>query len=524
MTKLGTAAVSAAVCMALAGCGGGGDGKGSVTTPAPAPTLDVTLSASSQTLTVGEDMAGTIGFDAATTGGSGEPVVADVQFDQHQLVLDGVTKAADGKYQVRLHSASALALGNHVGTITFRLCREAGCATVYPGSAKTFTYQLTVQLADWTTFQRNASHNGFINATLQPSAFQKAWDWTLPGTTKVSTVASQGGLTYFTTTDGDGTSSVRAVASATGAQQWSYSLGSVHSSSAPALGNGKLFVTTMVSSSDQNAIVAIDPKTGQFVGPNAFFSSQWSDFLAPTPFEDGLYMSAGYYGNVVYGYNYSSLTYWSNEVQGYMWDGQTPAVDAQYVYYYSGSGIEVIDRKTGAIYKRMVDPFFQRDFYDYYGAPILGTKGNVVAFSGNRDPGSPSVLVNWSMTTGAYAWRSAESYATTPAVGGGFVYLARNNPGRLDALSEDSGVVQWSWTPPFGERFLGNTIASRNLVFVATDKAVYAIPTEGSNHAPVWSAPTGGNEIAITGDCFLVLVKTPAEYYNPTELVAYRLM
>ncbi|MCC2975413.1 PQQ-binding-like beta-propeller repeat protein [Sphingomonas sp. PL-96] len=522
MTKLGAAAASAALCAVLAGCGEGG-GKGTVVTPAPTPTLDVTLSASSQTMTVGEDLAGTLGFDATVAGTSGEPIVADVQYDHGALVLDGVTKGADGKYQVRLHPASALALGDYSGTITFRLCREAGCATVYPGSAKTFTYQLTVQLADWTTFQRNASHNGFINASFQPSDFQKAWEWTQPGTTNVSTVASQSGLTYFTTRDADGTSSVRAVASATGAQTWSYSLGQVYSSSAPAIGNGRLFVTTMVSSSDENAIVAIDPKTGQYAGPNALFSSQWSNFLAPTPFEDGLYMSAGYYGNVVYGYDYSSLTYWSNEVQGYMWDGQTPAVDAQYVYYYSGAGIEVIDRKTGAIQKRMVDPFFQRDFYDYYGAPILGTKGNVVAYSGTRDAGSPSVLVNWSMATGAYAWRSAESYTTTPAVGGGFVYLARNDPGRLDALSEDSGVVQWSWTPPSGERFLGNTIASRNLVFVATDKAVYAIPTEGSSHAPVWSAPTGGAEIAITAEGVLVMVKAPEQYYNPTTLVAYRL-
>ncbi|MFV0624801.1 hypothetical protein ACBY01_12440 [Sphingomonas sp. ac-8] len=523
MRMWGGGVAPAALCLMLAGCGGGGDSGGSVTVPSPTPTLNVTLSATSQALTITEDDSGaTLGFDATVQGTGSDPVLADIGYDRGQLVLvDPVVKKPNGGYQVRLRPASTLAPGSYNGSVTFRLCREAACSTVYGGSTQVFTYKLTVGLADWTTFQRNAAHTGFVNTTLNPASFAKAWEWTSEGSTGVSTIASFNGLAYAVTRDQDGTSSVRALIAATGQPRWSYNLGRISDVSAPAIGNRKVFVTTLVSSSENNAIVPIDAETGQFVGPNAPFASQWSSFLAPTPYGEGLYMSAGYYGNVVYGYDYSALTYWYHEASGYIWDGQTPAVDADSVYYYSGTAIEVIDRATGALKQHLLDPFFQNSGYDYHGAPILGSNANVLAYSGHRGDGSPSVLVNWSKTTGAYAWRSADSYSTTPAVGGGIVYLARNNPGRLDALNESSGAPQWSWTPPAGERFVGNTVATRNLVFVSTDKAVYAIPTEG-NHAPVWSGPTGG-DMAITGDGMLIVRKTPETYSNPTTLVAYRL-
>ena len=106
--------------------------------------------------------------------------------------------------------------------------------------------------------------------------------------------------------------------------------------------------------------------------------------------------------------------------------------------------LELINRRTGDITASLTDPFFQNSFYSYYGAPILGTMGNVMAYSSQRSAGTPSILVNWSLSTKAYAWRSATTYATAPAVGAGRVYLSRADPGQLDALDEATGRVQWS--------------------------------------------------------------------------------
>lgn len=529
MSKWAGVSAWTALCCVLAGCGGGG-GSGSVVTPQPTPTpapppISVTLSTDSQTLIVGEDGSGPpISFDATVTG-SPEGAIADAQFDTAQLALKGgaITRTPEGTYQVRLQPLSTLALGTYSGVVTFRLCREAACSNVYAGSAKTFTYQLTVRLADWSTFQRNAAHTGYVGATFDPAAFQKAWEYTPPSTSRVTTIASSGDQAYVTTFGQDGTTTIRALATSTGAQRWFYNAGQTSYTSAPAASNGKVFVTSMVSSSSNNSIIALDAATGQFVGPTAPFASQWSFFLAPTPYDQGLYMSAGYYGNVVYGFDYSKLQYWSHEAEGgEIWDGQTPAVDADNVYYYSGKALEVLDRNTGELKKSLPDPFFRTNGYSYYGAPILGSSGNVLAYSGHRGSASPSVLVSWSIANGAHAWRSADVYSTSPAVGNGVVYLARNVPSRLDALNETTGAIQWSWTPPAGERFIFNTVATRSLVFVSTDKAIYALPTQGNDHRPVWTVPTGG-EMAITADGMLIVTKQPAELSVPNGLVAYRL-
>lgn len=69
---------------------------------------------------------------------------------------------------------------------------------------------------------------------------------------------------------------------------------------------------------------------------------------------------------------------------------------------------------------------------------------------------------------------------------------------------------------------VGNTILTDTLVFVSTNKAIYAIPLQGSNHTPVWTA-TGGGEMAITPDGTLIVTGQAPEYGYPRALTAYRL-
>jgi len=521
------AAAIAALAM-LSGCGGSdGGGTGGTAAPPQTPsiaTLAVTLSAATQTTTIGDDGSGTpLGFTASVAGTTGDTVIADLQYDRAQLALDGdVTRAADGSYQVRFRPTEALAPGTHTGSVTFRLCRDTGCGTIYPGSSQTFGYRLTTQLGDWTTYQRNPAHTGYVRATFDPAAFRKAWELAPATSTRVSAVAAANGLVYVTTQERDGTAVLHALAGGTGERRWFYSIGQTTYFSPPAIGNGRVFVTTMTASSDENPIVSVDALTGDYTPPRALFSAQWSSFLQPVPYKDGLYMSAGYYGSVVYGFDYTTRTAWGTDTEGKIWDGETPAVDDGTVYYYSGKALEMIDRISGEVKASLADPFFQNSFYSYYGAPILGSMGNVMAYSSQRSASTPSVLVNWSIADRAYAWRSANTYSTAPAVGGGRIYLSRNTPGQLDALDEATGRVVWSWAPPAQERMIGNTILTRTLVFVSTDKAIYAIPLDGATHAPVWTA-AGGGEMALTADGMLIVTGQAPDYGYPRALTAYRL-
>lgn len=537
MTIIGrNGALAGCLCLTLAACGGGdsngGSGGGVAVVPAPAPTtaaapMSVALTPAQTSLT-GYDDNSDVAFtvEATRTGTTTDAVIPDVQYDRTRLTIpDGIQAGADGRYTIRAHTVPGLALGRYSGELTFRLCRDAGCASVYPGTTQTATYTLDVGMREWSMFQRNPAHTGHVHASFAPAAFRKAWEWT-PSVYRLSPASSHAGMAMVTAYNRDGTTSVHALDIASGTQRWGYNLGQVHFASGPAIGNGRVFLTTMTTSSEENRIVTLDAATGEFRPPVMLFAAQWSFFLPPTPFDTSLYMSAGYQGNTVYGFDTVARTSWSIAGEGAgIWDGETPAVDDKYVYYYAGKAMVVMDRRTGEVKEAMADPFFQGSGSSYYGSPILGPSGLVFAYAGTRGSASSSALAAWSPGSGL-KWRSADAYVTTPAVAGGFIYLARNQPARLDALRETSGSTAWSWTPPGDERFIGNTIVTDTLVFVSTDKAIYAIAINDPGHPVAWSAPTPG-AMAISADgTLLVTQELPVEYTNSTsaqKLVAYRL-
>ena len=138
------------------------------------------------------------------------------------------------------------------------------------------------------------------------------------------------------------------------------------------------------------------------------------NFLAPTPFDQNFYTAAGYYGNVVYSYAMSGTqaeweTYGS---VGNITDMETPAVDDEFVYYYSGD-LDILDRASGAIVQTIPDPFFNWNGYSYYGSPIIADDDTILAYSGSTGPEGQfepryrthRPLVSFSSMTGRYNWR-----------------------------------------------------------------------------------------------------------------------
>jgi hypothetical protein len=488
----------------------------------------VTLAPASQTIKAAEDASETtFSFDAMQSGTTTDLVYPDVQYDKTLFALQGTPTLASGKYVVAFKTAKDLGGDSYKGNITFRLCRDAACATVYPGSTQTFAYTFDVQLKDWEALQRNAAHTGYVHATFDPASFKKAWDWT-PAEAVVSPVATKGAMVFVTRQNVDRTFSVHALSSVTGAESWAYNLGSVSHASAPSLAGNQIYTSTMVSSSSDNKNIVLNATTGQYLRSTSF-AAQWSFFAPPTPFGTELYMAAGYYGGAVYGYNAIAGTqlWMEYATRGGPTDGETPAVDDKYVYYYTGRSLDIFDRMSGAVVKSIPDPFAVSTGYSYRAGPILGSKGNAMAYSGTFYGGpsytagfsQPKILVNFSLATSAYVWRTADVYETVPALAKGVVYVARNNPTRLDAVSEETGSVLWNWAPPTGEAFLGNAVATDTLVFISTDKAVYAVSTTGATHASVWSAATPG-EIAISGDNRLIVSSRGASL---NKLSAYTL-
>lgn len=207
----------------------------------------------------------------------------------------------------------------------------------------------------------------------------------------------------------------------------------------------------------------------------------------------------------------------------------TPGVDELYAYNHTGGTLFLIDRLTGATSAAIVDPFGSTNYYSYHGAPMIGGRNNVFAFAGGAFSGRASsnveqyaqrVFSSFNINTKSYEWSTSHAYLTVPAVANGVIYAARNDPMSLDAIDEVTGQILWSWAPTGNgdTSFHRNTVVTRNIVFVSTDKAVYALDL--ANKVPVWSYPMPGM-LAISADRTLYIATGARE--SDGRLVAVRL-
>ena len=83
-------------------------------------------------------------------------------------------------------------------------------------------------------------------------------------------------------------------------------------------------------------------------------------------------------------------------------------------------------------------------------------------------------------------------YPSAPAYANGRVYVANNNPVRLEVRAESDGKLIWSWVPQqAGDvAFISEVLLTKNLAFVSTNLATYAIDL--TTHLAVWSVPLVG--------------------------------
>lgn len=156
----------------------------------------------------------------------------DIQIDGGRFLLANAPTASGANgYQVKLTNADFLPGGSTTNAVTFRLCTDASCTTVYPGSTKTFSVNLNVKLKDWATFQRDAAHTAYVAVKYNAANFRPTPVWSVPSEGSApSAVAACQGSVFANFQQGGTTSShsfTRAFASASGVQQWSYDLGQV---------------------------------------------------------------------------------------------------------------------------------------------------------------------------------------------------------------------------------------------------------------------------------------------------------
>ena len=440
------------------------------------------------------------------------------------LENDATITRIDGRtFRIQVRVAEGLALGTYTGYVELKSCLDEAClseiqrGTLYVPFEVIIEDPANIAVGEWETFQRDAGHSGYVPATFQPRSFAYKWEWRRPtaGTLGfINAVTTAPGLVFVSDDEYFGSPSLRALRESDGGVVWQQTFQNYPALNPPAAANGKVYVAT--TGHQQTFLWAFNASTGVPVFQNTF-SGQWPHVLSPTIRDGRVYTNGGYYGGGVYAFNAST-----GDQQWSMFSGDddmtTPAVDDSRAYFYDGNALVTYDTATGVRLSTTSDPSNPGWGYSYHGAPMLGLPDSVTTFSGGASSGrasssvehsGPRALINFSVANNAVRWRTTRMYMTQPATAKGIVYAGANTPKSFDAIDEATGQILWSWVPPVSDvHFHRNVVVTDNLVFVSTDRAIYAIDLV--TRQPVWSYPTPGM-MAISGGGTLYIVEGARE-------------
>lgn len=507
-------------------CGGGGestDGGTVVVPPAPTPTptptptpptLDVALSRVAVDLSVTTRQSARSTFTATYTGSSSMPVVPDVTVSGDYVALAKAPVGRDGLFEVTIKSLASAPKGQSSANVTFRLCTSADCATVYPGSTKQLPVKLTVGDANWSTFQGDAGHTGYLPASYSTASFADAWTITTPYAP--SGVAARPGSVFFNVAHTDGHVYTHAVSTASGATLWAYDVGGGSYAAsrrpyAPSYANDRVASMPSNSTSSANPLQVINATTGGYVSaPN--YDAQHSDGSAVTAVGDELFFASGYYGNVVFAANaISGDRLWRTEATGsyggYVMEGESVAVDENYVYFFKGGSLVVLGR-DGALVKALENQFFSKNglsyFGGYQGAPVLDGNGRIFTFIDNYSYSQSLPLAAFSLTADRAIWRTSYSYTGQPAVRGNRLFAIRSSSRIVDLIDVATGLVSGSIDVGGPVNLTGNVVLTDSHLFVSSATTTYAVDLNDSSYPVVWRTSFGG-ELALTPDGYLTI-------------------
>ena len=433
---------------------------------------------------------------------------------QSQVV---VIENADG-YLLQLSSATGAAPGHYTGDITLKLCADAACATAQAVPSVAVSYDLTVAapgsawqgdhltalvpwtgVADWSTFQGNAAHTGYVPVEIKPDQIGPRWK---AGAISQSNGGFYGYSNFNTLTAADGVfyaalnNVLKARKESDGSLVWSYDVSGLAypSVNPPAVDNGIVYMAAGQQSS--TFLFGFDAASGavRFKAP---MSSQWENYLAPVAVGDAVYTNAGTFHGL-YGFTPTGdELFFTPTAQNSMW---SPAVDANAVYVYDGT-LHVYERKTGKALVEIKDLNYTNYTYLLGGSVVLGANGNAfVANYANAYLNGGTMgneLLKFNTEKGYIDWRIAGNYPVTPAYAGGVLYAPNTKPYRIEARAEADGALLWSWVPGQASEtaWKSEPVVTKNLLFVSTDAATYAIDLR-TNKA-VWSYPLAGR-LALT--------------------------
>ena len=367
---------------------------------------------------------------------------------------------------------------------------------------------------NWSTLQGDAGHTGYVAASFSTASFRDAW--TITTSKPPSEVAARVGSVFYNVAQSDGHIFTRAISTSSGSSLWAFDLGDGGFSGSkvpygPAYANNR--VTSMIYNSTSTAapMQVINATTGGYISTPTY-DAQFSDGSVPTLVGDELYFASGYYGNAVFKANAATGNrIWSGTVTsqygGYVMQGESVAVDQNYVYYFQAGSLLVLNR-DGSVAKFIQNPFFSKNglsyFGEYVGAPMLDANGHIFTFSDNRSSGQALPLVAFSLVSDKPLWRTGYSYTGHPAVRGDRLYAVRSSSTIVDLIDVSTGLLAGSVDVGGTDNLTSNVVVSDSHLFVSNAATTFAIEIGNGNFPVVWKTNFGGS-LAVTPDNYLII-------------------
>ncbi len=486
------------------------------------PALTLNPASANGTFAAGDPVPFLIKVSATVATGLSFPIYVSVN-DSSGTLLGTATLSAEmsNHYTLTVQANPSLAAGHYTGSFQLNVCHDQTCVQSAPGSPVLVPFDVQIGtntnsgltpltpwpgVGDWETFQRNAAHSGFVPVTLDPTVFASRWLWTAPDK-QVSTVTTGAGRLYVNS--GYVTYALNELDhSIVWQHDFAVDLAGINiiaTLNPPAISAGKVFVTT--SPQQATWMYGFNANDGTRIFQTAF-DSQGERYLAPTVDNGVVFEDGGYFGGMyAFDANVGTQSFFTMLQQ---YDEWTPAVDADYAYAYTGGPsssagqLSVVDRHSGTLVASIADPSFHWNGDNMFSAPVLGQPGSVFAVNvGNPNANS---LLDFDTNAQSLRWQVPGGYSGNPAYGGSMLYAVNSSPYRLEARSESDGTLLWSWAPQLYRseiRFVGDVLATNNLVFVSTNTTTYAISQ--STHQAVWSIPIAGR-LALSADGVLYVV------------------
>lgn len=521
----------------LAGCGGGGGGAAQPPAPPPPPAPTMTVQSGTIARMIAKDTSIHIEVTAQAANFTPAGTLYASAGDGASLVQAPVTVTANGggSYTFGLDTLATKPGGHYTGNLTIKLCSDQACNVAQAVASISVPFDVTVHtsgsawpgdkltalspwsgVADWTTFQGNNAHTGYVPVEVKADQMLLRWK---RGAVNNSGSGYNASMSPLVTSNGrffaSGNNKLTAYQESDGAPVWSYDTSGLQypSVNPPAVDGGVVYLAA--GQQESTYMLGLDAANGS-VRMKSQMSSQWENYLSPVVQDGAVYTNAGTYGGMYAFATSGERLYTGALSQTSMW---SPAADARAIYAYTGDALTMFEPKTGAVLASIKDSNFTNYVYQVGGSAVIGANGGVYAAAyanGYLNGGGiGNALTRFDTAKGFVDWRVPGVYRVTPAYANGVLYAPNNNPYRIEARSETDGTLLWSWIPPLsGETsFHASPVVTKNLLIASTNLNTYAIDLK--SHKVVWSYPAPGY-LAISQNGILYI-------QSPDALVAVNL-